>query len=89
MNLWETLRLMALTQKERTGMGEAMPIAQALAIATHGSAQVYGQPNELGAVKAGYLSDLILIDLNGTHHQPLYNVGMSLVTTCNRRMCGR
>lgn len=79
MNLWETLRLMALTQKERTGMGEAMPIAQALAIATHGSAQVYGQPTELGAVEAGYLADLILIDLNGTHHQPLYNVGMSLV----------
>lgn len=79
MNLWETLRLMALTQKERTSMGEAMPIAQALAIATHGSAQVYGQPNELGAVEAGYLADLILIDLNSTHHQPLYNVGMSLV----------
>lgn len=79
MNLWETLRLMALTQKERTSVGEAMPIAQALAIATHGSAQVYGQPNDLGAVEAGYLADLILIDLNGTHHQPLYNVGMSLV----------
>ncbi|HQV31198.1 MAG TPA: amidohydrolase family protein, partial [Calditrichia bacterium] len=56
------LRLMALTQKERTSMGEAMPIAQALAIATHGSAQVYGQPNDLGAVEAGYLADLILID---------------------------
>jgi 5-methylthioadenosine/S-adenosylhomocysteine deaminase len=79
MNLWETLRLMALTQKERTSMGEAMPIAQALAIATRGSAQVFGQPTELGAVEAGYLADLILIDLSGTHHQPLYNVGMSLV----------
>jgi 5-methylthioadenosine/S-adenosylhomocysteine deaminase len=79
MNLWEPLRLMALTQKERTGIGEAMPIAQALAIATHGSARVYGQPDELGAVAAGYLADLILIDLNGTHHQPLYNLPMSLV----------
>ncbi len=79
LNLWETLRLMALTQKERMGQGEAMPIGQALAIATHGSARVYGQPDELGSVTPGYLADLILIDLNGTHHQPLYNIPASLV----------
>jgi 5-methylthioadenosine/S-adenosylhomocysteine deaminase len=79
MNLWETLRLMALTQKERAGIGEAMPIGQALQIATQGSARVYGQPDELGAVAPGYLADLILIDLSGTHHQPLYNPPMSLV----------
>ncbi|MAS33917.1 MAG: hydrolase [Anaerolineaceae bacterium] len=79
LNLWETLRLMALTQKEKAGIGEAMPIAQALAIATHGSARVYGQPDELGAIAPGYLADLILIDLNGTHHQPLYNTPASLV----------
>lgn len=79
MNLWEPLRLLALTQKERAEMGEAMPIAEALAIATHGAARVYGQPDELGAVAAGYLADIILVDLNSTHHQPLYNVPASLV----------
>lgn len=79
MNLWETLRLMALTQKERAGIGEAMPIGQALQIATQGSAQVYGQPDDLGVVAAGYLADVILVDLGGTHHQPLYNPPMSLV----------
>ncbi len=79
MNLWETLRLMALTQKARAGIGEVMSIGETLAIATHGSAQVYGQPDELGAVMPGCLADLILIDLSGTHHQPLYNVGASLV----------
>jgi 5-methylthioadenosine/S-adenosylhomocysteine deaminase len=79
LNLWETLRLMALTQKDASGLGEAMPIGQAFAIATQGSARVYGQPNELGAVQAGYLADLILVDLDGAHHQPLYNVPASLV----------
>ena len=79
MNLWEPLRLMALTQKERVEQGEAMPIAEALAIATHGAAKVYGQPDELGAVEPGYLADVILVDLSGTHHQPLYNVPASLV----------
>jgi 5-methylthioadenosine/S-adenosylhomocysteine deaminase len=79
LNLWEPLRLMALTQKERAQMGEAMPIAEALVIATHGAAKVYGQPDDLGAVEAGRLADLILVDLSGTHHQPLYNPPMSLV----------
>lgn len=79
LNLWEPLRLMALTQKERMEQGEAMPIAEALAIATRGAAQVYGQPDALGAVEAGYLADLILVDLDGTHHQPLYNIPASLV----------
>lgn len=79
MNLFEVMRLMALTQKERSGLGEAFPIPQALAIATRGAAQVYGMPDELGAVQAGYLADVILLDLNGTHHQPLYNIPASLV----------
>ncbi len=79
LNLWETLRLMALTQKSRSGIGEAMPIPQALMVATHSSARVYGQPDELGAVAPGYLADVILIDLGGAHHQPLYNPPASLV----------
>lgn len=79
LNLWETLRLMALTQKDRMKIAEAMPIAQVLAVATHGSARVYGQPDELGSVASGCLADLILIDLDGTHHQPLYNIPASLV----------
>jgi 5-methylthioadenosine/S-adenosylhomocysteine deaminase len=79
LNLWEVLRLTALAQKERSHIGEMLPIGEALSIATHGSARVYGQPNDLGTVEPGYLADLILIDLSGTHHQPLYNVGASLV----------
>ena len=48
-------------------------------IATQGSAKVYGQPQDLGALQAGKLADMILVDLSGTHHQPLYNIGASLV----------
>src|SRR5205085_7897428 len=78
-NLWDTLRLMAQTQKQMSGIGEVMPNAQALAIATRSSARVYGQPDELGAILPGYLADLILIDLSGTHYQPLNNIPASLV----------
>ena len=79
LNLWETMRLMALAQKERSALGEAMPIAEVLHIATRGSAKVIGLPDSLGAVEAGYLADLILVDLGGTHHQPLHNIPASLV----------
>ncbi|HEX2905526.1 MAG TPA: amidohydrolase [Phototrophicaceae bacterium] len=79
LDLWESLRLMALTQKQEAGSPEMMTIPQNLFIATRMSARVIGQPNELGAVEPGYLADLILVDLTGLHHQPLHSITTSLV----------
>ncbi len=83
MDILESLRLMALTQKQRSESPEALTIDQAIQIATRGSAQVYGRPDDLGDLAPGKLADIILIDMRGTHHQPLHNVGASLVyNTC-------
>lgn len=79
MNLWESLRLMAMTQKDRLGTPVVMPIPEALYIATRGSAEVIGMRGELGSIEPGYLADIILVDLNGVHHQPLHSVTASLV----------
>lgn len=79
MNLWESLRLLALMQKDRAETPEALPIPEALHIATRESARVFGMGDELGAVEPGYLADLILVDLGGVHHQPLHSVTASLV----------
>jgi 5-methylthioadenosine/S-adenosylhomocysteine deaminase len=79
LDIWESLRLMALTQKNHVGTPEVMTIPQALTIATQGSAQVFGLPDQLGAVAPGYLADLILVDLSGIHHQPLHSITASLV----------
>lgn len=79
LDLLEAMRLMAMTQKQRHDTPEVMPIAQAFDIATQGSARVYGLPDDLGAVAPGRLADLILIDMSGIHHQPLHNIGASLV----------
>jgi 5-methylthioadenosine/S-adenosylhomocysteine deaminase len=79
LNLWESLRLMAMTQKDRAGTPEVMPIPEALYIATRESARVFGLGRELGALEPGYLADLILLDLGGLHHQPLHSVTASLV----------
>ena len=79
LDVWESMRLMALTQKEATGEPENLTLGETLAIATRGSARVVGLGDRLGAVEPGQLADLILVDLDGTHHQPLHSVPASLV----------
>ena len=79
LDVWESMRLMALTQKEATGAPENLTLAQTLAIATRGSARVAGLGDRIGAVEPGRLADLILMDLDGSHHQPLHSVPASLV----------
>jgi 5-methylthioadenosine/S-adenosylhomocysteine deaminase len=78
LDLWESLRLMAMLQKDRAGSPEVMPIPEALTIATRESARVLGW-SDLGALDPGFLADIILIDLDGAHHQPLHSITASLV----------
>ncbi len=79
LDLWEAMRLTALGQKQLLGDAEQLTIPQALALATHESARVYGQADELGDLAVGKLADIILVDLSGTHHFPLNSVTASLV----------
>lgn len=79
LDIFESLRLMAMTQKERAGTPTVLPMHEALQIATRESAQVFGLPHDLGSLEAGKLADLILVDLSGLHHQPLHNIAASLV----------
>lgn len=79
LDIWESLRLMAMTQKQEAGSPEVMTIPQALYLATRESAKVFGLPADLGALEPGALADLILVDLRGVHHQPLHSVSASLV----------
>lgn len=79
LDIFESLRLMTLMQKVHHDSSEVMPIPEALHVATRGSAAVLNMEDDLGAVEPDYLADIILVDLNGTHHQPLYNPPGSLV----------
>jgi 5-methylthioadenosine/S-adenosylhomocysteine deaminase len=79
LDIWESMRLMALTQKQAQASPEVMTIPQVLHTATRGSAQVIGLADQIGAVEPGYLADLILVDLSGPHVQPLHSITASLV----------
>lgn len=79
LNIWESLRLMALMQKFTANDPEVMPLHAALDIAFTGSAAAIGMQGELGRLAPGYLADIALIDLSGAHNQPLHNVLAALV----------
>jgi 5-methylthioadenosine/S-adenosylhomocysteine deaminase len=79
LDILESMRLMAMTQKQEAGSPEVLPIPEALYIATRESARVFGLPDTLGVLEKGALADIILIDLSGIHHQPLHSITSSLV----------
>jgi 5-methylthioadenosine/S-adenosylhomocysteine deaminase len=79
LDIWESMRLMALGQKQAAETPEVLSIPETLYIAARESARVYGMPDDLGALEAGKLADVILVNLNGLHHQPLHSITASLV----------
>jgi 5-methylthioadenosine/S-adenosylhomocysteine deaminase len=79
LDLFESLRLMALMQKHEALDPEVLPIAEALDIATRGSAAALGLGERLGTLAPGYQADLILVDTRGVHWQPPHNLTAGLV----------
>jgi 5-methylthioadenosine/S-adenosylhomocysteine deaminase len=79
LDVWESMRLMAMTQKQANHSPEVMSIPEVLHVATRGSARVAGLGDRAGAVQPGYLADIILVDMSGPHVQPLHSVTASLV----------
>lgn len=79
LDVFESLRLMAMLQKHETRNPETLPIPEALDIAWRGSAAVLGMADRIGSLEAGYKADVILVDTEGAHHQPLHSVTASLV----------
>lgn len=79
LDIFESLRLMAMLQKHEAHDPEVMTIPEALDIAFRGSAAVLDMADQIGRLEAGYLADIILVDMNGVHHQPLHSRTASLV----------
>jgi 5-methylthioadenosine/S-adenosylhomocysteine deaminase len=79
LDVLESLRLMAMMQKHEARDPEVMPMAEALQIAFRGSATLLGLEESLGKLAPGFLADIVLLDLSGTHLQPLHSLAASLV----------
>jgi len=79
LDLFESLRLMAMVAKHASGDPRTMTVGEALTVATRESARVYGLPADLGHLAPGYLADLILVDLRAPHCQPAHDPAANLV----------
>ncbi len=79
LDVWESLRLLALTQKHQQNNAEAMPLSDILRLATRHGAAAANHPNTLGALEPGRQADIALLDLSAPHNQPLHDPRAALV----------
>ena len=80
LDLWEELRTAAFLQKSATGNPTALPAWEALRMATANGARAMGcADGELGVLREGALADLIVVDLQKPHLQPIHDVVSNLV----------
>ncbi len=79
LDMWEELRTTALLQKCTTFDPCSLPAYEALKMATVNGAQAMGHRGKLGIVEEGALADLIVIDMQKPHLQPIHNVVSNLV----------
>ena len=78
LDVFESMRLMAMTQKQEHEP-EAMPMDQVLSVAGPDSARAIGLENSIGRIEPGLLADLIIVDLDGLHLQPMHSIKASLI----------
>ena len=78
LNLWEEIKLMPMLQKGVTLDPTVVTPAQTLAAATSVGAKALGY-SDLGMLKAGYLADLILLDMNTPHMNPSIDPESNLI----------
>lgn len=84
LNLWNDLRLAPILQKNAQGDPTVMPAKQVIRMATCDAARALGLDDKIGSLEAGKRADIILLDLDAAHAQPLYDVYAQLVYALGR-----
>lgn len=79
LDMWEEMRAAAFQQKLTTRNPLSLPAYEVLRMATVEGARAMGLMGELGIIKEGALADVILLDLQKPHLQPLGDVVSTLV----------
>lgn len=70
LDLFVEMRVASLLHKLRLG-ADALPSEDVLSMATRGGARALGYPEELGALKEGWIADIVLLDDGGLHAAPI------------------
>ncbi|MDE6045826.1 MAG: amidohydrolase family protein, partial [Alistipes sp.] len=83
LDMFEELRTAAFLQKSATADPLVLPAYETLRLATANGARAMGREGELGVLREGALADLIVIDLQQPHLQPIHDV-VSNVVYCGK-----
>jgi len=78
-NLMAVIKAAAAAIKERCGKDSEQAAHQALRMATINGAKALGWENQIGSIEEGKYADLIAVEIDSIHHQPLYNPASQLV----------
>lgn len=84
LNLWNNLRLAPILQKTLQSDPTVMPAPQVVKMVTCDAARALGLGNKIGSLQVGKRADITLLDLNGVHAQPLYDVYAQLLYALGR-----
>jgi 5-methylthioadenosine/S-adenosylhomocysteine deaminase len=79
LDIFESMRITAITQKQNANDATWFNSAMALQIAGHQSAAVMGMRGQIGELSVGAHADVILVDVSGFHCQPLHDLAAALV----------
>ncbi|HHX81821.1 MAG TPA: TRZ/ATZ family hydrolase [Pseudomonadaceae bacterium] len=79
LDMFTEMRLTALMQKGLAANASAAPALQVLKMATIGGARALGLDDRIGSLEVGKLADIIAVDLNEVHTQPVYDPISTLV----------
>lgn len=79
LDLWEEMRSAAFMQKVSTMNPLSLPAYEVLKMATVNGARAMGHEGELGVIREGALADLIVVDLEKPHLQPIHDLVADLV----------
>jgi 5-methylthioadenosine/S-adenosylhomocysteine deaminase len=84
LDMFMALRLTALLHKGVGGDPTVVPAHRALRMATMGGARALGLDQHLGSIEVGKLADLVAVDLDRPHLQPVYDAAASVVYAAGR-----
>lgn len=79
LDVLESLRVLALSQKFDMHDARWMDRHTALHLAGPLSAQTIGMGESIGALRPGYRADIILIDVGGVHCQPVHDLAAAIL----------
>ncbi|MFJ7048800.1 amidohydrolase family protein [Streptomyces sp. NPDC101112] len=79
LDVWEAMRLVALTQKQAERDATWMTVSDTVRVATRGGARALGLGDRIGALEVGRAADIVLMDLRGPHCRPLHDPVAALV----------